>query len=77
MTVFCISGEVFDDDLQAWYSFLGISKYAYSAQHTLGNMSKKNSSRKIAVIRYYQTRQLLIRQKIMKNAKILKMSLRK
>ena len=41
MTVFCISGEVFDDDLQAWYSFLGISKYAYSAQHTLGNMSKK------------------------------------
>ena len=36
MTVFCISGEVFDDDLQAWYSFLGISKYAYSAHHTLG-----------------------------------------
>ena len=42
MTVYCISGEVFDDDLQAWYSFLGISKYAYSAQHTLGkNVRKK------------------------------------
>ena len=42
MTVFCISGEVFDDDLQAWYSFLGISKYAYSAHHTLGKISEKN-----------------------------------